>query len=134
MSLTFASQLDSWDLLSRTLKPKVTEMPELAAEQQQLEAYVEQGKVLQAAHADALAKVREAVKLRRDLHDSAQQLHGQMTAVLKGKLGFKNNDLYSYGLRPRRGRQSNGSTTPVPNPTPTPGTPAPQPELAGPAK
>jgi hypothetical protein len=108
-------------------------MPELAAEQAQLEAYVVQGRELQAIHAEALSKVREAVKLRRELHDNAQQLHDRMTAVLKGKLGFKNNDLYSYGIRPRRPRKSSATTTPAPTPTPTPGPPAPQP-AAGPAK
>ncbi len=133
MSLTFASQLDNWDLLSRTLKPKVVNMPELAAEQSQLEAYVAQGKAFQAAQAEALATIRQVVRMRRQLQKDGQQLHDQMTSVLKGKLGFDSNDLYSYGLRPRRSRKSSGTPS-APDPTPTPGTPAPQPELAGPAK
>jgi hypothetical protein len=133
MSITFATQINSWDLLSRTLKPKVADMPELAAEQSQLEAYVAQGKAFQAAQAEALSTIRQVVRMRRQLQKDAQQLHDRTTAVLKGKLGFDSNDLYSFGLRPRRSRKSS-STPSAPDPTPTPGTPAPQPELAGPAK
>jgi hypothetical protein len=137
MSATFATKIDQWDLLNRNLKPQVQNMPELAAEQQQLEANIEQARVLQAQQSEAQAKAREAVKLRREMEKSGQDLHERITAVLKGKLGFDSNGLLPFGIPPRRKRKSKKSTTPATTPTPTAehGTPASQPATpAGPAK
>lgn len=137
MSATFAAKIEQWDLLNRNLKPQVQNMPELAAEQQQLEANIEQARVLHAQQSDAVAKAREAVKLRREMEKSGQDLHQRITAVLKGKLGFDSNGLLPFGIPPRRKRKSKKSPTPVTAPTPTAehGTPASQPATpAGPAK
>jgi len=120
MSVTFATKIDHWDLLNRNLKPQVQNMPELAAEQQQLEANIEQARVLQALQSEAQAKAREAVKLRREMEKSGQALHERITAVLKGKLGFDSNGLLPFGIPPRRKRKSKKSPTPTPATAPTP--------------
>jgi hypothetical protein len=139
MPVTFATMIDRWDLLNRKLKTEVQNLPELAVEQQQLEAIIDQARVLHAQQSEAVSKVREAVKLRQAMEKSGQDTHERITAVLKGKLGFDSNNLHSYGIQPRRPRKSKSkkSDTPASNPA-TPaehGTPASQPTTpAGPAK
>jgi len=118
-TITFAKRIDSWDHLNRTLKPLISTMPELAAAQQQLEDLITQAKALQSDQGGSLSKFREAVKLRRKTELTGQDLHARISAVLKGKLGFHSNDLYNYGLTPRKQRRKKASGTPTPTPPPT---------------
>ncbi|HZF09177.1 MAG TPA: hypothetical protein VFE33_10335 [Thermoanaerobaculia bacterium] len=124
MPIMFDKRVSSWDLLNRTLKPLIKDMPELAAEQQQLEALITQARTLQSQQGDSLSQFRDAVKLRRAAEQAGQELHSRIAAILKGKLGFKNNQLIPYGLQPRRNpgpKKGSGSPTPPP-PTPPPTT------------
>jgi hypothetical protein len=115
-TITFAKHIDSWDHLNRTLKPLIGTMPELAEQQQQLEALILQAKALQSEQGGSLGKLREAVRLRQEAELIGQELHARIAAVLKGKLGFKSNDLYGFGLAPRKTRSKKPSDTPTPPP------------------
>jgi hypothetical protein len=112
MSTTFSTRIGKWDLLNRKLKPIVPEMPELAQEQQHLDDVIAQAKAQQSLQESLRSQLREAVQTRRALEQSGQDLHDRITSVLKGKLGFKNNGLISFGIQPRRARRSkkNGET------------------------
>lgn len=143
MSIPFAKQIDRWEVLNRNLKSLIKERPELAVEQQQLDDLILEAKTFQSDQHDLLAKFREAVQGRRAAELAGKDLHERISSVLKGKLGFKSNDLYSYGLQPRRAPRRKKSATPAVPPAPTPsaepGTPASHPQgtpgtPAGPAK
>jgi hypothetical protein len=123
-------------MLNRKLKPLIKERPELAEEQQQLEDLITRAKALQSEQVDMLGKLRDAIKLRRAAEATGQELHGRIVSVLKGKLGFKSNDLLAYGLQPRRSPVRKKKDTPVtPPPAAASSAPAPHPpaKLTGPA-
>jgi len=136
MSLTFAQQIDRWDHLNRTLKPLISTMPELAGEQQQLEALILQAKAMQTDQGASLRDLREAIRQRRQAELTGQDLFGRIAAVLKGKLGFKSNDLYGFGLTPRKARRKKTDDTPTPPPPPVEASAPhePKPPADGPAK
>jgi len=126
MPTLFARRIDRWDLLNRKLKPLIEKRPELAEEQQQLEALIARAKALQSEQVEMLGKLRDAIHLRRAAEAEGQVLHGRIVAVLKGKLGFKSNDLYAYGLQPRRNPGPKKKGTPAtPPPAAAPGATAP---------
>jgi hypothetical protein len=131
---SFADDIRNWDLLNKALKPLLPEMPHLAEEQAQLEALIEQAKILDSEQRVLRGKVQDATKKRRDAQLQGVELRERLAVQIKGKLGLRNKNLVSFGLTPRtprKPRSKGGTGTPGPTlaPAPKPAVKAPVVEL-----
>ena len=62
---------------------------------------------------DLRGSLQETVRLRQGLEKQGTQAHLQIAAILRGNLGFDNQTLLGFGLKPRRPRRKK---TPAPAP------------------
>jgi hypothetical protein len=120
---TFATKVDSWDLMNSRLRPKIQEMPELEPEQKALETVLVEARGLQAEQELLRARLREMVRQRQEAERRGQELRARLASSLRGKFGFSSEELIGYGIQPRRKpRRKKNAEAPSPA-APSPPTP-----------
>jgi hypothetical protein len=70
-------------------------------------------------------RLQEITRLRREAELRSQDLRSRIVAQLRGKLGFKNENLLGYGINPRKKVRKKLEKKKAPGATPAPQAPAP---------
>ena len=123
-SNTFAKVVTDCDLLKASIEPLLTEMPHLTPEHTELVSFLADLRSLNTRQKELTGQLRRTIRLRQEAEVRGQDLRSRVAAQLRGKLGFKNEQLLKFGVPPRRQRVRRSSEeTPPPAPTSTTKTP-----------
>jgi hypothetical protein len=90
------------ELLKDTIEPLLTEMPHLAPEHTELGSFLDNIRTLRTRQQELTGQLRQTTRLRRETEQKGQDLRSRVAAQLRGKLGFKNEQLLKFGVPPRR--------------------------------
>jgi hypothetical protein len=114
-NVTLAKLISDWELLNTALQPHLTDMPYLKDKATELQGFIAQAKDMDTKQQDLRGNLQETVRQRKDLQKQGSSLHLRVAAMLRGNLGFDNQTLLGFGLKPRRPRRKK---TPAVAPTP----------------
>ena len=124
-TISFQKIIGDCELLTSNLRPLLTEMPLLQEESDALEALIARAKSLGNEQKVLTGRLREITRLRQEAQRESNDMRSRVAALLRGKLGFQNENLLGFGVPPRK-RSRKKTATPQPTPTePTPGNPEP---------
>ena len=116
---TLAKLIADWELLNTALQSHLTDMPYLKDKATELEGLIAAAKGMDAKQQDLRGNLQETVRQRQDLEKRGRSFHLQLAAILRGSLGFDNQTLLGFGLKPRRPlRKKTPIVTPPPAPAP----------------
>src|SRR4028119_2102609 len=85
-----------------TLKPQLEELPHLKEESIGLDELIVELKGLDQEQQTLRGRLKEITRLRQEAELRGQQLRSRIAAQLRGKLGFKNENLTAFGIIPRK--------------------------------
>ena len=117
---TSAKLIADWELLNTALQPHLTDMPYLKDKVTELEGLITEAKAMDTKQQDLRGNLQETFRQRQDLQKRGESLRLHLAAILRGSLGFDNQTLLGFGVKPRRPRKKK-------KPGDTPQTPPPQP-------
>ena len=118
---TLAKLISDWELLNTALQPHLTDMPYLKDMATGLQGFIAQAKDMDSKQQDLRGNLQETVRQRKVLQKQGSTLHLQVAAMLRGSLGFDNQTLLGFGLKPRRPRRKKApADTPAPEATTKP--------------
>ena len=80
-----------------------------------LDQLVTNAKSLDQEQQTLTGRLREITRLRKEAEQNSHDLRSRVAAQLRGKLGFKNENLIAYGITPRK-RARKKPTKPAPPP------------------
>jgi hypothetical protein len=100
-----AKLIADWELLNTALQPHLTNMPHLRDQAIELQGLITEAKGMDARQQDLRGNLQETVRQRKELEKRGTSLHLHVAAVLRGSLGFNNQTLLGFGLKPRRPRR-----------------------------
>ena len=124
--ITFQKIVGDCELLSSNLKPLLTEMPLLQEESNTLDALIAKAKSLGNEQQVLTGRLREITRLRIEAQRESLLMRGRVAALLRGKLGFENENLLGFGVPPRKRTRKKPELKVTPPPAP-----ASSPEPAG---
>jgi chromosome segregation ATPase len=116
-TFTLAKLIADWDLLNTALQSHLTDLPFLKDKAAELDALVAEAKEMDTQQQDLRGALQETVRQRQELEKRGKDLHLRVAALLRGSLGFDNQKLLGFGLKPRRPRRKK---TPEDAPAPEP--------------
>ncbi len=116
-TFTLAKLIADWELLNTALQPHLTDMPYLQDKSAALAGLITEAKTMDTRQQDLRGSLQETVRQRQTLEKEGTTLHLQVAAILRGNLGFDNQTLLAFGLKPRRPRRKK---TPDATPPPAP--------------
>jgi hypothetical protein len=102
---TLAKLIADWELLNTALQPHLTDMPFLKDKAAQLQAQIAEAKDMDSQQQDLRGHLQETVRQRKVLEKQGKGNHLEIAAILRGSLGFDNQTLLGFGLKPRRPRR-----------------------------
>ena len=102
--ISFSKKVGRWELLNAALKRHLSELPELANVQEELEQLIGTAKAAEDEERELRGKLQRASRLRRQMEIQSQDLRQRLAEELRDKLGAENKLLPLYGLVPRRAR------------------------------
>jgi hypothetical protein len=114
-TFTLAKLISDWELLNTALQPHLNDMPFLKDMVTELEGLITTAKGMDTKQQDLRGSLQETVRQRQDLEKRGKSLHLRVAAMLRGNLGFDNQTLLAFGVKPRRPRKKK-----VPADTPQP--------------
>ena len=116
-TFTLAKLISDWELLNAALQPHLTDMPYLKDKVTELEGLITEAKDMDTKQQDLRGSLQETVRQRQALEKRGKDLHLHLAAMLRGTLGFDNQTLLGFGVKPRRPRRKK---TPADTPAPQP--------------
>lgn len=121
-SISFQKIVGDCELLSSNLKPLLPEMPLLQEESDSLDALIVKAKSLGNEQQVLTGRLREITRLRIEAQRESLLMRGRVAALLRGKLGFENENLIGFGVPPRKRarKKSEPKVTPPPAPASNP--------------
>ena len=108
---TLAKLISDWELLSGALQPHLTDMPYLREQAAELQGFITEAKGMDARQQELRGNLQETVRQRKELEKRGTSLRLHVAALLRGSLGFDNQTLLGFGLKPRRPRRKKPSET-----------------------
>ena len=129
MAITFRNRIGAWKLVTDAIEARQAELPDLADAKAELEALIVQGEHLARMQSQQYGDLKKTVRERRELETRGDELRQRLFGALHFRLGFKDEALHNFGMKPRRKRSRKVQEVPVPQPAPpapTPGDPAKQ--------
>ncbi len=119
-TFTLAKLISDWELLNTALQPHLPDMPFLKDKATELEALIAEAKGMDTKQQDLRGSLQETVRQRQDLEKRGKDLQSRLAALLRGSLGFDNQTLLGFGVKPRRPRKKKApADTPQPQPQPS---------------
>ena len=119
--ITFARLVTDCELLKTAVEAELPTLPHLAEEHAGLEAFLTEAKELLARQERLRGEKQDVTRLRQAAEAKGQDLFNRASAVLRGKMGFKNQQLLRFGVAPRKSRTRRPkSAGPAPPTTPAP--------------
>ncbi|MEO7419040.1 MAG: hypothetical protein ABI163_18405 [Thermoanaerobaculia bacterium] len=114
-NFTLAKLISDWELLNAALQPHLTDMPYLRDKATELQEFITEAKGMDARQQDLRGNLQETVRQRKELEKRGTSVRLHVAALLRGSLGFDNQTLLGFGLKPRRPRRKKPSeATPEP--------------------
>lgn len=101
----FSENNMNWEQLNTRLKERADELPHLQAQRAELEAALERTKALKAEHMGLTAETLRVARELREAVAHASKLESRLRSLLKGTMGDTNEQLYEFGIQPRRPRR-----------------------------
>jgi hypothetical protein len=111
-----AKFISDWELLNTALQPHLADMPYLTDKARELETLIAEAKAMDVKQQDLRGGLQETVRQRKDLEKRGRTLQGLLAASLRGNLGFENQTLLGFGIKPRRPRRKKTPQDPTPPP------------------
>jgi len=119
-TFTLAKLIADWELLHAALQPHLTDLPFLKDKADEIEALIAEAKGMDTKQQDLRGSLQETVRQRKDLEKRGTVLRSQLAALLRGSLGFENQTLLGFGVKPRRPRKKKAPAgDPQPQPQPS---------------
>ncbi|MFL6261901.1 MAG: hypothetical protein ACJ76Y_19560 [Thermoanaerobaculia bacterium] len=116
-TITLAKLISDWELLNTALQSHLTDMPFLKDKVTELEGLIAEAKGMDTKQQGLRGTLQETVRQRRELEKRGKTLRGLLAALLRGSLGFENQTLLGFGVKPRRPRRKKApADTPGPQP------------------
>jgi len=104
-TFTLAKTISDWELLNAALQPHLTDMPYLRDKATELQGLITEAKGMDTRQQELRGNLQETVRQRKDLEKRGKSVHLHLASVLRGSLGFDNQTLLGFGLKPRRPRR-----------------------------
>jgi len=101
MPQNLKDDLTDWQALVENLQPHLADMPHLAADHAALSAVVLQGHTLEGQQDVQKANLRQVNQQRNALSVQGRGLKKRLNAGLRSALGFENERLLEFGIKPR---------------------------------
>jgi hypothetical protein len=114
-TFTLAKLIADWELLNTALQPHLMDMPYLKDKVTELAGLITEARDMDTKQQDLRGSLQETVRQRQDLEKRGRDLHLRVAAMLRGSLGFDNQTLLGFGVKPRRPRKKK---TPADTPPP----------------
>src|SRR5206468_7921088 len=102
MTQRFKEKLVDWQVLVDNLTPRLTDLPQLAADHDALAKVVADAHGLENEQETARAAFQKVNQQRRDLAQQGKVLHSRLSLSLKGKLNPDNRDLTEFRIKPQK--------------------------------
>jgi hypothetical protein len=115
-SQSFQKIVSLSELLNTTLKQQLTEMPHLKGESEELDQLITDVKGLDQEQETLRGRLLEIVRKRKEAERRGNDLRSRVAAQLRGKLGFTNENLLAYGIKPRKRERKKPTKKQVPPP------------------
>ena len=119
-TVTLAKLISDWELLNTALQSHLTDMPYLKDMVTELQGLITDAKDMDTKQQNLRGSLQETVRQRKVLEKQGTTLHGRVGSMLKGNLGFDNQTLLGFGLKPRRPRRKKTPAPVTPPPAPNP--------------
>jgi hypothetical protein len=117
-TITLAKLISDWELLNTALQPHLTDMPFLKDKATELEGLIAEAKGMDSKQQDLRGTLQETVRQRGELEKRGKVLRSLLASLLRGSLGFENQTLLGFGVKPRRPRKKKApGDTPAPQPS-----------------
>jgi hypothetical protein len=117
-TITLAKLVSDWELLNTALQPHLTDMPFLKDKATELEGLIAEAKGMDSKQQDLRGSLQETVRQRRELEKRGKVLRSLLASLLRGSLGFDNQTLLGFGVKPRRPRNKKKAPGGAPQPEP----------------
>jgi hypothetical protein len=117
-TVTLAKLISDWELLNTALQPHLADMPYLKDQAAALAGLIADAKGMDTKQQDLRGSLQETVRQRKDLEKRGTALRSQLAAILRGNLGFDNQTLLSFGIKPRRPARPKKAPADIPTPPP----------------
>lgn len=117
-SISFQKIVGDCELLSSNLKPLLAEMPLLQEESDSLDTLIVKAKSLGNEQQVLTGRLREITRLRIEAQRESLLMRGRVAALLRGKLGFENENLIGFGVPPRKRKRKKAEPKETPPPAP----------------
>jgi hypothetical protein len=131
--ITFARLVTDCELLKSAVEAELPTLPHLTEEHSALEAFLAEARALLARQESLRGEKQDVTRLRQAAEAKGQDLYNRAAAVLRGKMGFQNQQLLRFGVNPRKARTRRSKNAgPAPPITPTTPTPTPTPPAVTP--
>jgi hypothetical protein len=113
MTQRFKEKLVDWQVLVENLTPRLTDLPQLAADHAALAKVVADAHGLENQQETARAAFQSINQQRRDLAKQGGILHRRLSLSLRGALNPDNRDLSVFRIKPQRPPSGRTRLTPV---------------------
>jgi hypothetical protein len=117
-TITLAKLISDWELLNTALQPHLTDLPFLKDKATELEGLIAEAKGMDSKQQDLRGTLQETVRQRKDLEKRGKVLRSLLASLLRGSLGFENQTLLGFGVKPRRPRKKKAPADGAPQPQP----------------
>jgi hypothetical protein len=118
-TITLAKLISDWELLHTALQPHLTDMPFLKDKATELEGLIAEAKGMDTRQQDLRGSLQETVRQRGELEKRGKVLRSLLASLLRGSLGFENQTLLGFGVKPRRPRKKKAPADGTPQPQPS---------------
>lgn len=115
-SLT-GEKIANWKVAHAAAGSKLDELPKLADRHAELGEVIQEAESSQVEQKSLLSALRVLNRRRRELAASGEDLRMRLAAVLQSELGFKNEKLITFGVKPRLRVRRNRKTEEKPTGT-----------------
>jgi hypothetical protein len=99
---SFQQQLKDWQVLHDNLAPRLTDMPQLAADHAALAGILTQARDLDSKQEDARSALLDVTQQRREVKNGGNAVRRRLALGLKAALGEESEKLVSFGVKPRQ--------------------------------
>ena len=108
-SLT-GEKIANWKVAHTAAESKLDEFPKIADRHAELGGVIQEAERSQVEQKGLLSALRVLNRRRRELAVSGEDLRMRLAAVLQSELGFRNEKLISFGVKPRLRARRNRKT------------------------
>lgn len=118
MAVMFRSKVMGWKLVSNAMKARQAELPDLADAQVELDALIAQAEPLEHRQKQQSGALKRTIRERQELEAKGELLRRRLFGVLHYRLGFTDESLVDFGMKPEKKRRRKSEPAPAPQPAP----------------